>query len=86
MAVNVEVGNWFDKGILQGSTHLMVIEDTYEYEHYPVYASCDEDAIRLFNRSNDISLQRVTEVYDLRLGKAKQMILPHILRPPRLTA
>lgn len=86
MVTNAEIGSWFDKGVIQGYTHLIVVEDTYEYENFPVYAKCDEDAIKLFKRSNEISLQRVTGVYDLRVGKAKQMILPHILRPPILTA
>lgn len=57
-----EISEWFDEGVRQGAT-LLVVCDTYDYEDYPEYAKSKEQALAM--DKNPGSMQRVMEVYVL---------------------
>ena len=68
-----EIANWFDRGKAEGQTHMIVVCDTFDHEDYPVYAGSDKEALQQYAEHNGKNMQRVMEVYDLRLDKAMQL-------------
>ena len=73
-----EISEWFDEGVRQGATHMVVVCDTFAYEDYPVYVKPTENVYDVYDKNggdkgeND-NMQRVMEVYDLRADKAEQV-------------
>lgn len=68
-----DIQNWFDRGIEQNATHMIVVCDTYDYDDYPVFVLSGED---VRERKKDIDgkdMQRVMEVYNLAMSKESQM-------------
>lgn len=85
MTHKAELQSWFEDAKKIGSTHLIVVCDTFDHEDYPVgvYSpiSGDEDCLRQFDAHDDVNMQRVMEVYDISLGwdaqsTGRQMNLP----------
>lgn len=68
-----DISGWFDQGKRAGNTHMIVVCDTFDHEDYPVYAKGDEQARSQHDRHNGKNMQRVMEVYDLRLPKTVQL-------------
>lgn len=68
-----EIGRWFDEGVKQGATHMIVVCDTYDWEDYPVYVMPNEDAYVKYNERNGENMQRVMEVYNLKINKKEQL-------------
>lgn len=71
MTTYLEIAEWYDRGVAQGATYMIVWVDTYDYEDYPSYAKTYEEARRSVD--NPGSMQRVMEVYDLRRDKTVQI-------------
>ena len=67
------ISDWFDRGVEIGATHMLVVCDTFNYEDYPIYAHGDENARKEHDAHDTRSMQRVMEVYDLRMSKSDQM-------------
>ncbi len=59
------------RGWLAGSsnehTHMIVVCDTFDHEDYPVFCNGDKDCLDKFNEYST-NMQRVIEVYDLKLN------------------
>lgn len=81
-ATKDEISSWFDRGVAQKATHMIVVCDTFDYEDYPCFASSDADAIEQHSYYDGKNMQRVMEVYDLRAGKAEQMSERRAMRLP----
>lgn len=67
------LSGWFDEGVEQGATHMIVVCDTFDYGDFPIYVKPDEDARKETTKQGNESMQRILEVYDLRADKAAQM-------------
>jgi hypothetical protein len=76
------IGEWFDRGVAAGATHLIVVSDTFEHDEYPVYVEPGEDALKVATERYGYDprqpfagkeMQVVMEVYDLRKDKASQL-------------
>jgi len=64
MPSNNVLRNWFKQGIRKKAAYMLVC-DTFNVGHFPVYVE-NADSIRAtVNRYNDTPMTRVTEVYDL---------------------
>jgi hypothetical protein len=64
---------WFDEGLAQGYTHLIVVCNTFSDEDYPLYVEAYED-VQLVVKANDgVNLQEVIEVYNLSVDKNCQL-------------
>lgn len=63
---------WFDEGVKEGRTHLIVVCDTFDYEDYPVYVSKGENVQKVFSEHQGPNMQRVMEVYNLKKPWDKQ--------------
>jgi hypothetical protein len=54
-------------------THVIVVCDTFDYEDYPVYVAETENVHEIFDKCNKKSMQRVIEVYNLKLDIEAQL-------------
>lgn len=67
------IDKWFDEGLKQDATHMIIVCDKFNWEDYPVYVSKDEDVKVIEKRYDPNKLQLIMEVYDLKLSKKKQL-------------
>ncbi len=66
-----EISSWFDEGLKQKATHMIVMCDSFSYEEYPVYCFSKEEAeSKSFKNEN---MQRVMEIYNLAKDKKNQL-------------
>jgi hypothetical protein len=77
-----DISRWFDEGVNQGASRLIVVCDTFEYEDYPLYVKTDAEFDTKFAQYNGINMQIVMEVYDLNADKAEQMVELRTFRFP----
>ena len=68
-----EIVHWFQQGVLQKSTHMILLCDTFEWEDFPVYVSKEQDVIAVVNKYVKDPHHRVAEVYNLRLEVGVQL-------------
>lgn len=68
-----ELGEWFDQGIKEGATHMIVVCDAFSHEDYPVYVSPTEDVVRKVRAKEQEKFVRIMEVYAMHLDKGMQM-------------
>ena len=71
-ATKDDIREWFDRGVREGATHLIVVCDTYDWEDYPVYVAQGED-VRQRESAFQTNMQKVMEVYNLKLPRDKQL-------------
>lgn len=64
-ATKEDIKEWFERGKENGSTHLIVVCDTFDYEDYPVYVSDKQDVHKTEERYRNSPMQAVMEVYNL---------------------
>ena len=43
-----DIGRWFDEGVEEGATHMIVVCDTYDYEDYPVFVKKGQDVRKVY--------------------------------------
>lgn len=67
------IKGWIDRGLEQKATHLIVVSDTFDHDDYPVFAATDAEAIEKYDEYNGKEMQRIMEVYDLRMDLAAQL-------------
>lgn len=75
-----QIGEWFDRGVSQGASYMLVICDSFDWNDYPVFAKTDDEC--LAKNKDPGSMQRVMEVYDLRQDKAEQLAERRVFRLP----
>ncbi|MDP2934656.1 MAG: hypothetical protein Q8N59_02755 [bacterium] len=68
-----DIKKWFEAGVKEGATHMIVVCDTFDYDDYPVYVSKDEDVQGEYNKYHGKNMQQVMEVYSLRLDMEMQL-------------
>jgi hypothetical protein len=71
-ASKTDISEWFDRGLAQGATHMIIVCDTYDYEDYPKYVLPGQD-VRVVEKNCNGNMQKVMEVYNLQMDKATQM-------------
>jgi len=81
-ATREEISSWFDRGISQNATHMIVVCDTFDHDDYPVFATGDNDTKEKFKHYDGNNMQRVMEVYSLHADKQEQLSLRHCMRLP----
>jgi hypothetical protein len=67
------ISEWFDKGVQQGATHMLVISDSFSYEYYPSYVKKGQDPRMRAQEYTEESMLSVVEIYDLTLPKDPQL-------------
>lgn len=72
-ATKQDISRWFDRGVVEGKSHLIVVCDTYDHDDYPVYVNPDQDAKEVAAMYNGKNMQRIMEVYSLSMDKEVQL-------------
>jgi hypothetical protein len=72
-ATRREISDWFDRGVEAGMAYMLVVCDRFDHEDYPVYTENDELALKAHAEHDGPNMQKVMEVYDLRLDKTTQL-------------
>jgi hypothetical protein len=73
MTTKSDIAAWFQRGISDHKTHMIVVVDTYDHEDYPVYVSAGENSRTKAAEYNGKDMQRVMEVYNLSLPMEAQL-------------
>ncbi len=73
MASRDRISKWFDRGVKENFTHLIVVTDTFEYSDYPVYVEEGSDVRKMVESVDAKSMQKVTEVYHLASDRDQQL-------------
>lgn len=60
-----DLKRWFEEGIAQGATHMIVVCDTFDYEDFPVYVKVGEDIEDKAVKYNGPNMAKIMEVYNL---------------------
>lgn len=68
-----DIGLWFDQGLAEGATHLLVVRDK-DHKIRPVYARPGESARTMYRSYQFRNDQQVTAVYSLREDRASQLV------------
>lgn len=82
MASISKISEWFDRGVAQGATYMIVACDTFDYEDYPVFCKHDNETLDKYQELSGKNMQKVMEVYDLLANKKEQMNTPRVFRLP----
>lgn len=72
-ATRADISKWFDEGVADGATHMIVVCDDFDYEDYPVYVPADVDVRKVHDKYDGINMQRVMEVYNLSMNRELQL-------------
>jgi hypothetical protein len=68
-----EIAECFDRGVREGSTHLIIACDSFDHEDYPVFVQKGGDVRGKVEAIGGASMQRVMEVYDLSMDRDTQL-------------
>ena len=85
MSRSLEISTWFDSGVAQGATHMLVVDDLHDHEPYPVYIKMNEQFWSRYDCLHGKNNQKVIEVFDLRDEKRSQFDTtePTMRTPPK---
>jgi len=64
---------WFQKGVRNNQSHMIVVCDTYDYDDYPVYINSLEEFEEEYKRVFSHSSKTIMEIYDLKIDINLQM-------------
>lgn len=67
-----DLQEWFDRGVKEKATHMIVVCDTFDHEDYPVFVKPTENVHDVAKQYNNTNMQRIMEVYNLRMSKEEQ--------------
>jgi hypothetical protein len=74
MTSKEEIRDWFQSGVRQGATHMIVACDTFKYEDFPVYVHPGENPkTRSEEYNNPPNMLKLMEVYALHLDMEEQL-------------
>jgi hypothetical protein len=71
MTTKEDIKEWLDNAP-KGTTHMIVVCDTFSHEDYPVYVKKSED-VRERTAYYGTNMQRVMEVYNLKKSIKEQL-------------
>jgi hypothetical protein len=71
-ATKSDIKNWIERAD-KNATHMIVVCDTYDYDDYPVYVESHQNAREVADEFNKKSMQRVMEVYNLKMDIEPQL-------------
>ena len=69
-----EIKRWLNKAKAEGTTHMLVVCDTFDHDDYDVPVKPTEKVADVVAKYRAMSMQRVMEVYDLSLDLEMQLV------------
>lgn len=82
VASREDIEGWFDRGVKEGATHLIVVCDGFDHDDYPAWVHPGQDFWESYDRFDGKNMQSIMEVYDLAADKATQMKEYRAMRLP----
>lgn len=77
-ATKEDISDWFDRGVRNNATHMIIVCDTYDYDDYPVYVEVGEDPHEVAKKYDGVNMQRLMEVYSLKKSKESQLTIDRV--------
>jgi hypothetical protein len=68
-----DIQRWLERGKENGSTHLIVVCDTFDHEDFPVFVEPGQDVYKVEKEHNGINMERVMEVYNISMDWESQL-------------
>jgi hypothetical protein len=68
-----DIRRWFEEGVANKATHMIVVCDTFDHEDYPVFVAPHEDVREREKAYDHRDMQRVMEVYNLGMDMDDQL-------------
>lgn len=72
-ATKLDISDWLARGKALGASHMIVVCDTFDHEDYPVFVKPEQSAREIADQYDDKNMQRIMEVYDLRMDIENQL-------------
>ncbi len=70
------IAGWFDEGVAQGATHLIVVRDEFDHDDCPVFVKPGDDVREVEDRYHNLrEMSRVMEVYWLGGDRDQQLAM-----------
>lgn len=73
MGIATMIAAWFAEGVEQGCSHMIVACDEFDWEDYPIFVKEPSQFYAEYDRVNGKNMQRIIEVYDLRMPWSAQV-------------
>jgi len=79
------ISDWFDKGVKEGYRYLVIYNDSWDYDYFPILYRNDTDLWEAIDKLNPrLTYVSMEEIYDLALDKEFQLSEQRANhRPPR---
>lgn len=71
-ATREDISNWFDRGVQENASHMIVACDTYDWSDYPIYVH-GNDPKQIWDQTNHESMTKCMECYALWKPKEPQL-------------
>lgn len=68
-----EIAKWFQIGASSGSTHMLVVCDTFDWDDFPIYVEKHQDVQKIVEKYENEDMYKVMEVYDLSMPAWRQI-------------
>lgn len=72
-ATRDEIERWFEQGLVDNATHMIVVCDTYDWEDYPVYVMPGQNPREVAEEYGGKGMRKIMEVYSLKMDMEKQL-------------
>jgi hypothetical protein len=72
-ATKDDIRRWFESGLRDGATHMIIACDYFDYDDYPVYVHADKDPCKEAERIRQSPMQKVMEVYSMTIPMEQQL-------------
>ncbi|MEW6261505.1 MAG: hypothetical protein AB1641_00380 [Thermodesulfobacteriota bacterium] len=72
-ATRRDIEGWLAQAKEMGASHVIVVYDAFDYHDYPVYVMPGQDVREKFKELDGVNMQRVMEVYSLKLPVEEQL-------------
>lgn len=82
MTTRMDLKVWFDMGVKQGATYMIVVCDTFDYGDYPAYVTEEENIHDRISHYRTAPMQRIMEIYDLSMDRDEQLSTPRVYNHP----
>lgn len=71
-----DIASWFQYGVSQEATHMVIVGDYFSYEDFPVYVYRGHDPREVFTQYKSEDMYSIMEVYALHLDMESQLDEP----------
>jgi hypothetical protein len=72
-ATRQEISRWFDDGVAEYATHMIIVCDTFDMDDFPIYVYRGWHVHEVVKEEESKTMQKVMEVYALHLSKDMQL-------------